>query len=138
MEAAAGRKLAGKDRARLAVLAFYHDAGKVNLGFWARQFDDDRYRLGRRHGHIRELAGLFGDSRLQSQAIEALGLTALDPGAGVLERYLFGVFAHHGTPVTRARGRARPAGQVTEAVEGRRCIRPDGRARAARRGGAAA
>ncbi|MBB3358885.1 hypothetical protein FHT60_002709 [Novosphingobium sp. BK486] len=51
---AAERELGAHDVARLCVLAYLHDLGKANRGFWLRQFPGARLV-----GHTRETAPLL-------------------------------------------------------------------------------
>jgi hypothetical protein len=70
LTAAAGIELTATtvDRlCRLCVLAFLHDLGKANLGFWSKQFPEHHARrcFGIGHaGHVRETAPLFGDPEI--------------------------------------------------------------------------
>jgi hypothetical protein len=60
---------------RLCVLAFLHDLGKANVGFWCRQFPENdarcRYNVGYA-GHIRETSPLFCDESIEPKAADAL------------------------------------------------------------------
>src|SRR5215468_5176715 len=51
---AAGRDLDAIDVARLTVLAFLHDLGKANRGFWCKQFPAHDPRRALDAGHVRE------------------------------------------------------------------------------------
>ena len=91
LENAAGRPLAPQDVERLCVLAYLHDLGKANRGFWARQFIGTPTV-----GHTNETAALFL-SRLKH-----------DPVIGPLNdlidnwdcwNHFAAVMAHHGAPL---------------------------------------
>jgi CRISPR-associated endonuclease/helicase Cas3 len=95
MEEAAGGPLSATSIARLAVLAFLHDAGKLHPGFQAKGWPQGIWRGGL-HGHVREGAAIF--SGAASWAI-ARNLRLDDLAQwGVDEHLLFSVLAHHGRP----------------------------------------
>ena len=83
--------------ARLAVLVFLHDAGKLHPGFQAKGWPLGAW-IGPLHGHVAEGAFLFSRSgvvNLSSRLlIEDLNRWNVDPGL------LAAVFAHHGRPVS--------------------------------------
>jgi CRISPR-associated endonuclease/helicase Cas3 len=87
---------------RLCVLAFLHDLGKANLGFWCKQLSktEARSRFGVEHaGHIRETATLFCDPSIASKAAEALDFDAVKTWGDGVRPLLFAMLAHHGRPV---------------------------------------
>ena len=81
---------------RLAVLAMFHDAGKANLGFQRKVFDEKAPR----GGHIRELSPVLTDGKLAEMFFDALprgiGTWFADPMSA--NSYFFAVFSHHGRP----------------------------------------
>lgn len=95
MEHAAGRRLSSIHVARLAVLAFLHDAGKLHPGFQAKGWPKDVWR-DELHGHVREGAAIFLCKAPQALArnlhLEKLAAWGVDP------HLLFSVLAHHGRP----------------------------------------
>lgn len=95
MEQAAGGSLSSTQIARLSVLVFLHDAGKLHPGFQAKGWPQGVWNGGH-HGHVQEGAAIFC-----GQAPEEIGrnlhLGAL-AGWGVDEHLLFAVLAHHGRP----------------------------------------
>ena len=83
--------------ARLAVLAFLHDCGKLHPGFQAKGWPEGDWR-GKKHGHVREGAAIFTG---QGQELEAIAQNLhleklLEWGVG--KDFLFSVLAHHGRP----------------------------------------
>ena len=97
LERAAETSLSPCRIARLAVLAFLHDCGKLHPGFQAKGWPEDDWR-GKKHGHVREGAAIF---RCQCRELEAIArnlhLEKLDEW-GVGKDLLFSVLAHHGRP----------------------------------------
>ena len=82
--------------ARLAVIAFLHDSGKLHPGFQAKGWPPGLWR-GPRHGHVAEGAAIFKQSAL-SKIAQNLELDAL-VSWGVDESLLYASLAHHGRPV---------------------------------------
>lgn len=95
LERAAGISLSSVHIARLAVLAFLHDCGKLHPGFQAKGWPEGDWR-GRKHGHVREGAAIFQCLELEDIAGN-LHLEKLIEW-GVDEHLLFSVLAHHGRP----------------------------------------
>ena len=95
LERAAGIHLSSAHIARLAVLAFLHDCGKLHPGFQAKGWPEGDWR-GRKHGHVREGAAIFRCWDLEAIArnLHCEKLTEW----GVDEHLLFSVLAHHGRP----------------------------------------
>ena len=95
MERSAGGPFSPKALARLAVLAFLHDAGKLHPGFQAKGWPPGTWP-DRLHGHVREGAAIF-----LCAAPEIIGrnlrLEALIDW-GVERDLLFAALAHHGRP----------------------------------------
>lgn len=100
LERAVGISLSSAHIARLAVLAFLHDCGKLHPGFQAKGWPEGDWR-GRKHGHVREGAAIF---RCRCRDLEAIAqnlhLAKLCEW-GVDEHLLFSVLAHHGRPFIR-------------------------------------
>src|ERR1035441_1516651 len=96
MEAAAGRVLTTATFARLAVLAFLHDAGKLHPGFQAKGWPQNAW-FGPRHGHVREGAAIFTAEELKPTAVNLCLAELIDWGTD--KNLLFSVLAHHGRPI---------------------------------------
>jgi CRISPR-associated endonuclease/helicase Cas3 len=95
MSRAAGRPLSLVDMARLSVLAFLHDAGKLHPGFQAKGWPKGAWAA-RLHGHVKEGAAIF--SGVIGEKI-ACNLHIVDLVRwGVDEHLLFSILAHHGRP----------------------------------------
>ena len=95
-------RLAGRDEldatvcARLAVLAYLHDLGKVNTGFQARS-DPGAPRV----GHIKPLAAIFGEDAPEAlciRAVEALRMQELMTWGEALTELFRASVSHHGRP----------------------------------------
>lgn len=99
-EQAAGRTLDRVTEARLAVLAFVHDFGKLNAGFQFKVHERSRLPPGSppSAGHVAQALFCFD----QKQMCEAVGLYAMydNWGAG-LEPLLRAGLAHHGRPAVK-------------------------------------
>ena len=95
LKRAAGISLSSVHIARLAVLAFLHDCGKLHPGFQAKGWPEGDWR-GKKHGHVREGAAIFRCQDLEAIA-RNLHLEKLIEW-GVDEHLLFSVLAHHGRP----------------------------------------
>ncbi|MFH6787045.1 MULTISPECIES: CRISPR-associated helicase Cas3' [Methylobacterium] len=89
----AGRALSDQDVERLCALAFLHDLGKANSGFWRRQFPEMP-----RIGHTEVVGALFHHSvQLRNHAaVRELGDLIAAWGAA---QHLTAVMAHHGRPL---------------------------------------
>ena len=96
METAAGRSLSPVDIARLAVLAFLHDAGKLHPGFQAKGWPKGVWQKSL-HGHVREGAAIFTRGVEGLTIARNLHLDKLNEW-GVDENILFAALAHHGRP----------------------------------------
>ncbi len=82
--------------ARLAVLAYLHDLGKVNTGFQARS-DPSAPRV----GHIKPLAAIFGEDAQEAlciRAAEALRIQELEDWGEALTELFLASVSHHGRP----------------------------------------
>jgi CRISPR-associated endonuclease/helicase Cas3 len=88
----AGRPLSDQDLTRLLVLAFLHDLGKANRGFWERQFTGKPII-----GHTNETAALFY-ARCIAKEAAASRLLELIEGWGALNLFS-AAMAHHGRPL---------------------------------------
>jgi len=97
MERAAGGVLASVTFARLAVLAFLHDAGKLHPGFQAKGWPESAWR-GSRHGHVREGAAIFLESDLETISLPLCKTEMCKWGLDQDIGLLFAVLAHHGRP----------------------------------------
>ena len=95
LERAAGTSLSSTHTARLAVLAFLHDCGKLHPGFQAKGWPQGDWN-DVRHGHVREGAAIFRCEAPETIA-RNLYLEKLIEW-GVDEHLLFSVLAHHGRP----------------------------------------
>ncbi len=91
VEHVAGRRLSAQDRARLCALAYLHDLGKANRGFWQRQFEGARIV-----GHTNETIALFHGAAVQSEPGRILA--AIIDDWGVWDLFV-AVMAHHGRPL---------------------------------------
>ena len=86
------RCLTAQDCERLVTLAFLHDLGKVNRGFWERQFSGKP-----RIGHTNETAALFFTDRIKTTAT-AQRLSAVIEKWGAQDLFI-AAMAHHGRPL---------------------------------------
>lgn len=84
-----GRPLDEDDRTLLVALAFVHDLGKTNRGFWERQFPN-RERI----GHTTDVLTLW---QLDEAAARLQRLDSLLSRAG--ENLFMATLAHHGAPL---------------------------------------
>lgn len=98
IEAAAGQPLDSTALARLVVLAFLHDAGKLHPGFQAKGWDRGVWR-GALHGHVAEGWALFTDRRC-SRLAAPFSLEAMAGwGDGdAIANLLRASIGHHGRP----------------------------------------
>jgi CRISPR-associated endonuclease/helicase Cas3 len=97
---AAGRPLKDADVARLSVFAFLHDFGKVNRGFWGRQFERGDKRRERDAGHIGETHVVLSDRYPQrDHVMAAIGFDRMERWGDALWPLLVATLSHHGTPV---------------------------------------
>ena len=95
LERAARISLSSVHIARLAVLAFLHDCGKLHPGFQAKGWPEGHWR-GKKHGHVREGAAIFGCQKLEAIAGNLHLAKLIEWGVGT--DLLFSVLAHHGRP----------------------------------------
>lgn len=95
LEKVAGRALSQTDVARLAVLVFLHDCGKLHPGFQAKGWPAGLWK-GPLHGHVQEGAAIFDAGVRDGQLARNLQLEHLqrwcDPDL------LHAALAHHGSP----------------------------------------
>jgi CRISPR-associated endonuclease/helicase Cas3 len=96
IRAITGRPLDPVTRARLCVIGFLHDAGKLSNRFQAQIFDASEGRA----GHTREGWGLIADPVMR----QALGLAELLSWGGAVENLLLAALAHHGRPIDTGSG----------------------------------
>ncbi|WP_372397971.1 CRISPR-associated helicase Cas3' [Azospirillum sp. HJ39] len=102
MEAAAGAALSPSGLARLTVVAFLHDAGKLHPGFQAKGWPPDRRPVPLR-GHLAEGLALLlraspGRDGDASRVWRPLGLSELDWWDD-LHPFILAALAHHGRPL---------------------------------------
>ncbi len=103
LETVAGRYLDDTDIARLALLTFLHDIGKLHPEFQAKALPHSRTQ---KRGHSAEgLAALFKQVNKDSVAEEIYKALPIDAILGwsdsvTLSSLIYVVFAHHGRPVT--------------------------------------
>lgn len=95
MAKAAGIDLSPTVKARLAVLAFLHDAGKLHPGFQAKGWQDGDGLVPRR-GHLSEAAALFGCEAAEALARNLCLADLIDWGLDT--HLLYASIAHHGRP----------------------------------------
>src|ERR1035437_315706 len=98
MEQTAGGALTPSTMARLAVLTFLHDAGKLHPGFQAKGWPESAWR-GRRHGHTREGAAIFFEDDLATVARSLCNAELVEWGMDQDAGLLFAALAHHGRPI---------------------------------------
>jgi CRISPR-associated endonuclease/helicase Cas3 len=103
LEHAAGARLTDLVVARLSVVAFLHDCGKLHPGFQAKGWPENSW-TGSLHGHVAEGAAIFSEAALTPVA-RNLQLDALTSW-GVDEHLLFASLAHHGRPSRQQVGHA--------------------------------
>ena len=97
LEHCAGRSLTAQDCERLLAIAFLHDLGKTNRGFWQRR-DPGASRI----GHTSETAALFVVRSISETAtVRRLHGVITDWGADDL---FIAAMAHHGRPVNAYAG----------------------------------
>lgn len=94
-EFAAGRALGATDIARLAVLAFLHDCGKLHPGFQAKGWPKGVWK-DFLHGHVQEGAAIF-EGVEKWQIARNLQLERMTSW-GVNANLVFAVLSHHGRP----------------------------------------
>lgn len=96
LEGAANQKLTAVGLARLAVLAFLHDCGKLHPGFQAKGWPPELWR-NPKHGHVCEGATIFLE-KCEPQIAKNLHFEQLLDW-GVNCHHLFAVLSHHGRPL---------------------------------------
>lgn len=94
LEHAAGQPLSETMLARLTVITFLHDAGKLHPGFQAKGWPELPPGVYRR-GHVQEGAAIFASPHLNEIAEHLLRDHLLDWGADTL---LLCAISHHGRP----------------------------------------
>ena len=95
MECAADRTLTSVDIARLTVLAFLHDVGKLHPGFQAKAWPDASNGMNK-VGHLDAGAAIYGNCE-EPKLGENLHLESLNDW-GIDWNILLSVLAHHGRP----------------------------------------
>ena len=93
LEHCAGRALGIQDVARLLVLAFLHDLGKANRGFWERQLPGNKKPV----GHTNETAALLYSPCLKNRPVP-IRLSDIIESWGAADLF-FAAMAHHGRPL---------------------------------------
>ncbi|MCY4591152.1 MAG: CRISPR-associated helicase Cas3' [Alphaproteobacteria bacterium] len=104
LEKTAGATLSRTTLARLAVVAFLHDCGKLHPGFQAKGWPHGPWSA-RLHGHVAEGAAIFTEAPLEPIA-RNLQLESLI-GWGVDQNLMWAAIAHHGRPVGELPPRAK-------------------------------
>lgn len=96
MDRSAGKPLSAVQLARLSVLAFLHDAGKLHPGFQAKGWHQGIWRGGK-HGHVQEGAAIFFGTAPKKirESLIFDDLARWDGG-----ELLLSTLAHHGRPFT--------------------------------------
>ena len=94
---AAERCLDVTDLARLSLLTFLHDVGKLHPGFQAKAVKKEQWRINR-HGHLSEGAAIYGKNNAGEDIAKYLHLDALCKW-GVSNDLLYSVISHHGRPL---------------------------------------
>ena len=88
---------AARDLNRLAALAFLHDLGKANTGFWERQFPERQFPGKPWVGHTAEAAPLFYVPAIACEPVPSRLCSLVEAwGAGDL---FSATMAHHGRPL---------------------------------------
>ena len=83
--------------ARLTVIVFLHDVGKINSGFQFKPFADRKGSCSRQFGHL--LEAVYGIQR--QDVCDSLGLVGmLESWGPALEPLILASLSHHGRPVT--------------------------------------
>ena len=83
--------------ARLAVIVFLHDVGKINSGFQFKPFSNRDGSRSKQFGHVQE--ALYGIQR--QDFCDALGLMGMVESWGTaLEPLILASLSHHGRPVS--------------------------------------
>lgn len=97
LERAGNEELLPEFLARLAVLCFLHDVGKLHPGFQAKGWSDGTW-FGQKHGHIHEGAAIYSANGPPTIASHL----CLDDLVrwGVDRNLLYATLAHHGRPFT--------------------------------------
>lgn len=96
LDAAAGRQLSPIVMARLAVLCFLHDAGKLSPGFQGKGWPDLTWPV-QRGGHVLEGAGIFIRGPLEPVGTELM-MDLLASWGESTEALLLASISHHGRP----------------------------------------
>ena len=104
LEKTAGATLSRTTLARLAVVAFLHDCGKLHPGFQAKGWPHGPWSA-RLHGHVAEGAAIFTEAPLEPIA-RNLQLESLK-GWGVDPNLMCAAIAHHGRPIGELPPRAK-------------------------------
>ncbi len=98
MEASAGRLLTNVDIARLAVITFLHDCGKLHPGFQAKgEINGVVWPKCALHGHVEEGAAIFFSGICDGMLSAHLNIVALQ-NWGTQQGLLLAAIAHHGRP----------------------------------------
>lgn len=99
LEQAAGRSLCAVTVARLAVLAFLHDVGKVIPGFQAKGWGAEAPRSLNHRGHVQEGLALFFEGQTPEHLANQLPLEDLESWGPSVGPLLSAALCHHGRPV---------------------------------------
>lgn len=99
LEKAAGRALSETDIARLAVLVFLHDCGKLHPGFQAKGWPAGIWK-DFLHGHVQEGAAIFFGGVMNGQLAGNMHCDRLQTwgNEATVANLLYAALAHHGQP----------------------------------------
>lgn len=114
MEQAAGRALSAVDMARLAVIVFLHDCGKLHPGFQAKGWPEEWWK-DFHQGHVEAGAAIFMEGGLVRDGQIARNLHIEHLRRWYSGDLLAAAFAHHGRPFKVEPGAAKRWDAVPQA-----------------------
>ncbi len=115
LEKAAGYPLGPVTRARLAVLVFLHDIGKLNAGFQTKWRDPAPIGP---FGHVREALDLITPNDAAEAVGKALGIGALGSWGDAAIGLFCAALAHHGRPLDPRRAGSGSDPRIWRSVDG--------------------
>lgn len=115
LEYAAERTLSNVDIARLCVIAFLHDCGKLHPGFQAKGWPKEVWR-NPFHGHSAEGEAIFCAGICDWKIAENLGCAALSSWGDSVGSLLIAALSHHGKPVSKNHDASQRASQRWNSV----------------------